>query len=234
MLVNLDQIEFYYGPPCQKPRSESASTRKKQSWVPCVTEPIHRPLPVGPVFTPDSPALTLPTNGAELLPLQSHDPLATSRAEPCNDFDMELGKLWNGIERPLFENAEAIKGDNSYLLNGGLGYDNLGVFENAPPGSSKLNDSPGIISGQLIGAIIATCHPPPEQEQNIWTRDIQTPARASLDLSARHPCLSEQVNFEGLEAPTSPGVNPRLTHVSQHRQEDEAGRLCRIIRFGCL
>jgi hypothetical protein len=151
MFINLDQIEFYHGPPCQKPRSESSSAREKQSWIPCVTEPIHRSLPVEPVFPPDSPALTASANGPEPLTLQSHDQLSTSRAEPGNVFDVEFGKLSNGIERPQFENAAVTtaEGDNGCLPNGGLGYDDLGGFENGSLGSGKLNDPPEVISGQL-------------------------------------------------------------------------------------
>lgn len=60
----------------------------------------------GPIFPPDLPALVLSANGPELFTLQSHDQLSTSRAEPCNVFDMELGKLRNGTERLQFESTE--------------------------------------------------------------------------------------------------------------------------------
>lgn len=151
MFINLDQIEFYHGPSRQKPGSESSSTRGKQSWIPYTTEPIHLSLPVGPVFPPGSPALTLSANGSEPHAHQSHDQLSTSRAEPGNVFDVEFGKLSNGIERPQFENAAVTtaEGDNGCLPNGGLGYNDLGGFENGSLGSGKLNDPPEIISGQL-------------------------------------------------------------------------------------
>lgn len=142
MQVNLDHIEFYDGPPCPKPRSESTSTRKKQSWIPFVKEPIHRALPIRPVSPPDSPALILSANGPERLTLQSHDQLPTSRAEPCNVFDIELGKLYNGTEWPPFESTETTEENNGCLSNGGLDCDNPRVFKNVPPSSGKLYGFP--------------------------------------------------------------------------------------------
>jgi hypothetical protein len=147
MLVNLDQIEFYHGPLCQNPRSEfsrpeGSSLRSRVSLNLYLTLFLF-----GPISTPDSPALTLSANRPEPFTLQSHSQLSTSRAEPCNAFDVELGKLYNGIERPQFENVVTAGGDNSCVLNGGLGYDDLVSLGNGSSGSGKLNDFPGSYPG---------------------------------------------------------------------------------------
>lgn len=179
---------------------------------------------------PDSPALILSANGPQPLTLQSHDQLATSRASPCNVFDVELGKLRNGTETPQFDSTGCIEGNHGCLSNEELGYDNLRGFENIPPGSGKLYGSPRVILVQLTGFVVATSHPILEQERNIGTTGIQTPP----DLSSRPSCLSEQVRFEDFAASTLPDVDQRLDQVSQHRREDEAGKFRYTIGYNCF
>lgn len=143
MVITLDDIEFYQGPPCQKPRSEF-STRKKHSSIVHVTQPVHRALPVGPVLTPDSSALTLPSNRPEPHALP-HGQFSTSRAESHNVFDVELDKLRNGAEGSQSDNAVAEEGDNNCFPNGELGDDNLGGLKSGFPDSGTLKGSPKAI-----------------------------------------------------------------------------------------
>lgn len=105
-----------------------------------ITQPAHRALPVGPVLTPDSPALTLRSNRPEP-PALPHGQFSTSRAEPHNVFYVKLDKLRNGAEGSQPDNVVAEEGNNNCFLNGELSDDNLGVLKSGFPGSSKLKGS---------------------------------------------------------------------------------------------
>lgn len=201
MLVNLDQIEFYHGPPCQQSQSRLSSTRQELSATPYITEPMRHPLLLGPVLAPESPSLTLYANGSEPSTLQSYDQLATSVAEPCNIFDAELAKLHNGREGYQFSDIAAAAGNGSCLSNGKICHNNLELEVDG-------NDS-------------AQCHSHPELGQRIMTADMQILAKTPLDFTKRPLCSSEQERFGGLATSTLPRVDHQPVQVfSQDLEHD--------------
>lgn len=122
MFVSLDQIEFYHGPPCPQFQSSLSSTRKKQSSTLSVTEPVHRPLPPGPIFAPGSHTLAFPDNRSEPS-FQSHGGLSASIGEPCNVFDVELANIDHGTEGSQLQNTGSVEGSDSSCPNGEIYHD---------------------------------------------------------------------------------------------------------------
>ena len=112
MFVSLDQIEFYHGPPCSQFQSSLSSTRRKQSSTLSVTEPVHHPLPAGPVLVPGSHTLSFPDNRSKPS-FQSHDGLSASISEPCNVFDVELANIGHETEGPQLQDTCPVEGNGS-------------------------------------------------------------------------------------------------------------------------
>lgn len=98
MLVNLDHIEFYHGPPCQQSWSSPSQLGRNQLLTFQVPEIIQHPAAVGSVFAQESATLPLSANRPKSFIFQECGHVLTSAAEPWNIFDEELTNLHNLTE----------------------------------------------------------------------------------------------------------------------------------------
>ncbi|KAE8339690.1 hypothetical protein BDV24DRAFT_165017 [Aspergillus arachidicola] len=92
MQVNLDQIEFYYGPGSQRPRSTLASTGGNRPALTHVPQPFQRSFfPTEPVFI----KAPVPTNIPESSAPVTYELPSTGNTKPRNVFDIEISNFYN-------------------------------------------------------------------------------------------------------------------------------------------
>lgn len=119
MLVSLDQIEFYHGPPRQQPDKKIWSpVKRKQSPTFTVTEPTRHSVPTESVFTPGfQPSAILP-NGREPTTRRSCDEPIASIGDARNVFDVELANLDRGKGGAQLQGSDSPEGnDRSCLID---------------------------------------------------------------------------------------------------------------------
>lgn len=92
--MNLDQIEFYYGPSPKQPRSTLASTSERRPALAHVRQPFQRSFsPTETVFIQNAPA---PANTADSPEPLTHEWSSTSITKPQNAFDVAITNFYGG------------------------------------------------------------------------------------------------------------------------------------------
>ena len=113
MLVSLDQIEFYHGPPRQQPHKKIWSpAKRKQSPTFAVTEPIRHSVSTKSVFTSGfQPSAILPDRREPTTRRHCDEPLA-SIGDTQNVFDVELANLDHGKSGAQLQGSDSPEGND--------------------------------------------------------------------------------------------------------------------------
>jgi hypothetical protein len=132
MQVNLDQIEFYYGPSRQQPSSTLAFTSEKRPPPAQVPQSFQRSVSTESVFTQTPAAANIPDFSATL----THEWSCTGIAKPWNVFDVEITKFYGGAAtRPqtITENKSAATRVIPATLEAPLDLTNRSLSLSEPP-----------------------------------------------------------------------------------------------------
>ena len=113
MLVTLDQMEFYHGPPRQQPDKKiSSPVKRKQSPAFAVTEPIRHSVPTEFVFTPRfQPSAILPNWREPTIHRPCDEPIA-SIGDAQNVFNVELANLDHGKGGAQLQGSDSPEGND--------------------------------------------------------------------------------------------------------------------------
>jgi hypothetical protein len=131
--VNLDQIEFYYGPSPRQPRNTLAATNEKRPALANVSQPFQRSFfPTETVFIQNAPA---PTNTADSSAPLTHEWSSTATTKPWNAFDVAITNFYVGTAsqpETVAENKSLITTDIPGALQSPLDLTNCSLSLSEP------------------------------------------------------------------------------------------------------
>ncbi|KAF4232355.1 hypothetical protein CNMCM6805_010001 [Aspergillus fumigatiaffinis] len=132
MRVNLDQIEFYYGPSRQQPSSTLAFTSEKRPPPAQVPQSFQHSFSTESVFTQTPATANIPDSSATY----THEWSSTGITKPWNVFDIEITNFYGGAatrRQTITENKSAATRVIPATLEAPLDLTNCSLPSSAPP-----------------------------------------------------------------------------------------------------